>query len=134
MDKDQLEQHWPLASQLDIDLGVKSYFNNSQKEARYGSVQIQPQSFQDDILRVAPNLSSACSGNIKMQMMLSEKLLQCHPSKTCFVLFGSKEYEKQIREDMKLCPLKFGEFLMKEKDQDVYLGDVLSSNGLSPSP
>ena len=121
-----------LASQLDIDLGVKSYFNNSQEEARYGSVRIQPQSFQDNILRVAPNLSSACSGNIKMHMMLSERLLQCHPSKTCFVLFGSKEYEEQIREDMKLCPLKFGEFLIKEKDQDVYYPQTASQHQWTP--
>ena len=122
-----------LASQLDIDLGVESYFKNSQDESKYGSVRIQPQSFQDDILRVAPNLSSARSGNVKMHMMLSERLLQCHPKKTCCVLYGGMKFKEQIRGEMKLCPLKFGDFHMTEKFQDVYLGDILSSDGLSAS-
>jgi hypothetical protein len=122
-----------LASQLDIDLGISSYFSNSQEEASYGSVKIQPQSFQDDILRVAPTLTSARSGNIKLHMMLSERLLKCHPKKTCFVLIGSRKYKDQIREELKCRPLKFGDFSMMEKNQDMYLGDVLSTNGLGGS-
>ena len=122
-----------LASQLDIDLGISCYFKSSTDEAKYGSVRIQPQTFQDDILRVAPTLASARSGNIKLHMMLSERLLKCHPKKTCFVLYGSKIYKDQIRAELKAAPLKFGDFSMLEKDQDVYLGDVLHTNGLSCS-
>ena len=32
-----------------------------------------------------------------------------------------------------MCPLRFGELKMKEKEQDVYLGDVLSSRGQAAS-
>ena len=122
-----------LASQLDIDLGISCYFKSSSEEASYGSVRIQPQTFQDDILRVAPTLASARSGNIKLHMMLSERLLKCHPKKTCFILYGSKAYKDQIIQELESSPLKFGDFSMLEKNQDTYLGDVLNTNGLSSS-
>ena len=70
-----------LASQLDIDLGIKNYFENSQDEAIYGSVRIQPQTFQDDIQRCAKNVSDARVGNLKLYRMHSERLLSCHPKK-----------------------------------------------------
>ena len=122
-----------LASQLDIDLGIKDYFVNSKDEASYGSVRIQPQIFQDDIQRVARNVSAARIGNVKLQRMLSERLLRCHPKKTCFVMLGNLQYKKQVRNELEICPLRFGEFDMKEKEQDVYLGDVFSSKGLAAS-
>ena len=94
-----------LARQLDIDQGVSCYFKDSQDEASYGSVRIQPQSFQDDILRVAPSFESARSGNIKLHRMLSERLIKCHPKKTCFVLIGTKKYKQKVREEIKSLPL-----------------------------
>ena len=51
-----------LASQLDIDMGLKSHFEGSTDEAEYGRVRVRPQAFQDDILRVAKNTSSARAG------------------------------------------------------------------------
>ena len=122
-----------LASQLDVDLGIKCYFENSTDEAHYGSVRIQPQIYQDDILRVAPTLGSARVGNTKLHMMLSERLLVCHPKKTCYVLYGTKKYKQRVREEVETCPLMFGSFEMKEKEQDLYLGDVLHSLGLAAS-
>ena len=78
-------------------------------------------SFQDDILRVAPTLESARVGNVKVHRMLSERLLKCHPKKTCFVLIGSKKYKEKVRKEIEYLPLMFGDFPMLEKDQDVYL-------------
>ena len=65
--------------------------------------------------------------------MLSERLLRCHPKKTCFVLMGTNKYKEKVREEVKSAPLKFGDFSMLEKEQDVYLGDVLHTDGLSAS-
>ena len=36
-----------LASQLDIDMGIKSYFSSSTDEIKYGRVRVQPQAFQE---------------------------------------------------------------------------------------
>ena len=65
-----------LASQRDIDLGIKDYFEKSKDEASYGSVRIQPQAFQDDIQRIARNVSAARIRSVKLERMLSERLLK----------------------------------------------------------
>ena len=70
---------------------------------------------------------------MKFTMMFRERLLKCHPTKTCYVLYGSEKWKKEVREELERSPLKFGDFLMKEKEQGVYLGDVLSSRGLAAS-
>ena len=36
-------------------------------------------------------------------------------------------------EELEIASLKFGDFMMLEKESDVYLGDVLHSGGLSAS-
>ena len=46
---------------------------------------------------------------------------------------GTHEYKEKVREEKQYLPLKFGNFSMMKKGQDVYLGDVLSSDGLSAS-
>ena len=122
-----------LASQLDIDIGVQSYFRSSTNEISHGSVRVEPQEFQDDILNAVPDVSSARIGNIKMSMMLRERLLRCHPSKTCYLVYGSKKYKRKVEEELEASPLMLGEIEMKEKEWDVYLGDVLHSEGMSAS-
>ena len=38
-----------------------------------------------------------------------------------------------MREELEICPLMFGDLKMKEKEPDMYLGDVLHSAGLAAS-
>ena len=66
-------------------------------------------------------------------MMFRERLLRCHATKTCYLLVGSKKWKNKVKEELKARPLMFGSFPLKEKDQDVYLGDVISSEGLGAS-
>ena len=122
-----------LASQLDIDLGVNSYFKSSRDEIKYGSVRTQPQEFQDDILHAVPNVSSARISNIKLSMVLRERLLRCHPTKTCYLVFGNKDYKRKVKEELDNFPLMFGDFEMKEKQSDIYFGDVIHAGGLAAS-
>ena len=114
-------------------MGIKNYFSSSKDEIKYGRVRIQPQAFQDDILHAVPNIKSARISNIKLSMMLRERLLRCHPTKTCYLVFGSKSYKKEVKEELEDSPLMFGDFIMKEKESDVYLGDVIHSGGLAAS-
>ena len=60
-------------------------------------------------------------------------IIEVPSKKTCFFLFGSKKYKDKIRAELESTPLKFGNFSMLEKQQDVYLGDILNTNGLSGS-
>ena len=68
-----------------------------------------------------------------MSMMLRERLLRCHPKKTCYLVFGSKSFKRKVREELEICPLMFGDFEMKEKESYMYLGDVLHSGGMAAS-
>jgi hypothetical protein len=122
-----------LASQLDVDLGLKSHFSGSMDKPGYGSVSVWPQAFQDDILRVAQNTASARAGAVKLSSMLRERLLHSHPTKTCYILLGNRNYKQSVRDELEQCPLKFGDMEMPEKAEEAYLGDVISSGGLAAS-
>jgi hypothetical protein len=82
---------------------------------------------------VAEDVSSARIGNIKLSAMMDDKMLTCHPTKTCYLVVGTTRYRENIRNEVKKNPLMFGNFMCKEKDNDVYLGDVISSQGLEHS-
>ena len=65
--------------------------------------------------------------------MLKEKGLEAHPDKTSFIVCGSKDYKKSAKENLEDNPLVFGDFVMKEKISDKYLGQVLHGGGLEES-
>ena len=109
-----------LASQHDIDKGVQCYFKNSTDEACYGSVRVQPQSYQDDLARVVFDTSIARPGNVKLSVLLRERLLSCHPTKTINILFGFSKFKKEVRNELERSPLMFGDFRMNEKQQYLY--------------
>ena len=46
-------------------------------------------------------------------------------------MWGSKSYKSKVKEELADFPLRFGEFVMKEKESDVYLEDVIHSGGLA---
>ena len=50
-----------------------------------------------------------------------------------FYLFGTEKWKSKVREEFKESPLMFGSFEMKEKEQDIYLGDALNGKGLAAS-
>ena len=43
------------------------------------------------------------------------------------------QYKEKIQKELETNPVVFGDFQCKPKDQDVYLGDVISSRGLEAS-
>ena len=122
-----------LASGCDIARGVESHFSGSLEEITYGSVRLQPLSYQDDICRLAGSLESTRAGNIKLAGMLDSKGLRCHPDKTVLLVVGTKKFRQEAHEDIKKNPIMFGDFKVKTEDEDVYLGDVISTQGLDAS-
>ena len=122
-----------LASGADIARGLDSYFGGSMDEIQYGSVRCNPQGFIDDIARVAEDVASARVGYIKISAMMEDKMLTCHPTKTCYLVVGTTKYRENIQKEIEDNPLMFGKIVCKEKDSDIYLGDVISSQGLEHS-
>jgi hypothetical protein len=121
------------ASGLDIALGLQTQFSGSSDEVWYGRVRCKPQAFQDDIARLAEGINSMNAGNVKISEMLTLKGLECHADKTTFIIIGTKKYKKGIEEELRKKPIVFGNFQCKPKQQDKYLGDMISSAGLEAS-
>ena len=69
--------------------------------------------YQDDIMKGSPDVIAAQVGNIKLAAMLTEKGLEAHPDKTCFIVCGAKKYKEKAEQDLKRNPLMFGQFPVK---------------------
>ena len=122
-----------LNSQFNLDRGIQAYFSGSSDEYYYGRVRCQGVIFQDDTGRVSSSLQQAQSGNTKLNAVFKDKGLQAHPDKSCFIVCGSKEYKKKIKEELILTPLSVGEFIMKQEVMVKYLGMILHEDGVQAS-
>jgi hypothetical protein len=122
-----------LASALNLDMGLDSYFKGSKDEECYGKVRLQPLVYMDDTARASFDVNTMRAGNIKLASLMREKQLEIHPSKSGFLIFGSEQFKAACRLDIERNPVMLGNITMKEKEQEKYLGDILSSHGLSES-
>ena len=122
-----------LVSQANLDKGLMMFFGDSKEEICYGDVRIQPLAYQDDVLKGNKDVMAAQVGNIRLAAMLQDKGLEAHPDKTSFIVCGSRKFKQKAREDLENNPLMFGDFLVKERVSDKYLGQVLHSGGLEDS-
>ena len=122
-----------MASQLNLDKGVNEMFCGSSDEMYYGNVRLQPVIFQDDILRLGDSLVSVRVGNVKLNDVMGQKKLKFNSDKTGFIMMGDVTAKNRSRLLIKRSPIKCGEFDVKEKLQDKYLGDVFHNDGLAAS-
>ena len=122
-----------LASQVNIDKGVDRYFRGSCDETSYGTVRLQPIIFQDDVARIASGIRTAQAGNMKLANVMKEKQLKVHPDKTGYIVIGNAGYQEQIKKELEVSPIMFGNILTKNKIMDKYLGDMVHCEGLEAS-
>jgi hypothetical protein len=62
-----------LRNQLNIDKRIERYFCGSSDEVSYGTVRLQPIVFQDDVARIAGDITAAQAGNQKLSFVMKEK-------------------------------------------------------------
>ena len=122
-----------VVSAVNLDDGVRRFFEGSGDELSYGSVALKPLIFQDDIARLCVSQQSAQAGNNKLNQMTKLKQLECHPDKTGFILLGQKNNVEKIRREISKNPLFFGDFKTKEKEKEKWLGEISHQDGLSKS-
>ena len=122
-----------LVSQLNLDYGLHRYFAGSADEVYYGGVRCEYFAYQDDIGKPCAGVNEAQAANIKLSHMFKEKGLEAHPDKTCYVVFGSKSYKDKVNEQLETNPLYLGDFQVKRKESDRYLGQILHTNGVRAS-
>ena len=65
--------------------------------------------------------------------MARTKQLEMHPEKTCFVIMGKKEQIIKVEDQIRKNPILFGDFETKKRQNEKYLGDKLSEDGLGKS-
>ena len=68
-----------------------------------------------------------------MSKVMKEKGLALNQSKTSYLIMGSKRQVMQARREMEERPLTCGDFATNEKHVEKWLGQHLSSKGLSDS-
>ena len=122
-----------LVSQVNLDQGLMEYFEDSKDETSYGGVRLQPLAYQDDIMRSSKDVLGTQVGNIKLAAMLEEKGLEAHPDKTCFIVCGGSKFKEKVECDLQRNPLMFGQFQVRQREYDRYLGQTLHSGGLESS-
>ena len=97
-----------LVSQLNLDFGMKNYFSGSADEMYYGNVRCEYFAYQDDIGKPSTGVNQAQAANIKMTHLFSEKGLEAHPDKTCFIVFGAAKYKKEMSDQLEDTALSLG--------------------------
>ena len=68
-----------------------------------------------------------------MTSLFKEKGLTAHPDKTGYIVFGSKGYKEDIFKELEMCELSLGDFPVKRKISDRYLGQILHTDGVKAS-
>ena len=122
-----------LASQAMVDNGLEEFFSGSSDEMYYGRVRVESAAYQDDICKPNCDTITAQIGMTRLFAMLTERGLEAHEDKTGYIMFGSLKYKRERKKEMDELPLKFGNFRVKQKCQDKYLGQVLNEEGLAKS-
>ena len=66
---------------------------------------------------------------MKISQLFKEKGVEADPDKTCYIVFGAKEYRAKIDWELKDNPLCLGDFPVQRRESDRYLGQILHSEG-----
>ena len=69
------------------------------------------------------------SGNIKFSHLAAEKLLKFYAKKSCYIVFGSENFQAKVRLEIEEEPVKLSGTAMDEKSKEKYLGDMQSRAG-----
>ena len=64
---------------------------------------------------------------------METKLLNFNLDKSCYLVVGEETEQKKIRKELKETPLTLSGGLMKEVEEEKYLGDYISAKGLGDS-
>ena len=122
-------------SQLKVDRGISAYFKGSSDEEVYGAVRLQPLSWQDDVVGLNGEVRLVQAALNRLNYFVEESQLEIHPdqSKSSYVVFGSKNYKKEVEKETIEDPLRVGDVKLEESKSMTYLGEVLHQDGLAAS-
>ena len=112
---------------------MQNYFAESKDELSYANLRLQPLIFKDAILRLSKSVYEAQSGNVKLEKVAETKLLDFNVKKSAVMIFGNKKGKADISNQLNSSPLTLCGKELNRSEHERYLGDYLSSGGLSDS-
>ena len=123
-----------ILSFANLDKTMSAYFNGSNSEINYGDVRLSVLTFQDDALRMVDTLQKAQHGNELMSSAMKRKQLTLNIDKCSIIVFGKKAKVESIRNKINRDKsLTLDDKIVKAKEKDEYLGDMLHEAGLAMS-
>ena len=88
-----------IVSSLGLSSGVDDFFVESEHEIVYGLIRLQPQIYQDDLMRLCCDPISAQFGNDRLETLAETKLLTYNTKKTFIIFIGKKKAREKLEED-----------------------------------
>ena len=122
-----------VCSAVNLDNGIRDFFQFNEYEISYGDFLLSPAIFQDDVSRVCLDPVSAQFGNDKMEAVAETKLLDFNTDKSCFIIICKGKAKQEMQNQFSINPPQLYGKDMKQKPEDKYLGDQISSLGLAAS-
>ena len=115
-------------SSVNLDGGIREYFEDSNKEVVYSGLTLGPCLFQDDISRLAEDLAAVREGNDRVEKMAESKLLDFNLDKSCIVIIGKRKFRQKIERELEASPIIFCNQPMQTSESEKYLGDYVGSS------
>ena len=85
-----------ICSAVNLDNGVRDFFEGSEYELSYGDVVLAPALFQDDFSCMCDDQVSVQMDNDRMEAMAETKLLDINMDKSCLIVIGKPSIKKEM--------------------------------------
>ena len=123
-----------LVSQAVLDDGVMEHLTpGGELQMEHGDVPLAPLMWMDDVMNSADSLEKASEVNQKVNVLLKQRGLSLNKKKSVCIIIGSKKQKEIASKKLETNPLMCGDFQTKEKVEDKWLGQIISSSGLAES-
>ena len=100
-------------------------------QMEFGDVPLAPIMWMDDILNSVKGTKEAREANKRVDILMKQRGLSLNKDKSVCLILGSKKQKQDISRELENQPLVCGDFETKEKQQEKWLGQILSAAGLA---
>ena len=73
------------------------------------------------------------AGNLKFASLAAGKQLKYHPRKSCYLVYDPDNFKAKVNLEALEEPVMLGTSPLEDLQEENYLGDILSSKGLTES-
>ena len=92
-----------------------------------------PLMWVDDMLNATGDMKKARETNKKVDKLMKQRGLSLNEDKSICIIIGTKKQKQDATKEIAEEPLICGSFETKEKQEDKWLGQIISAKGLADS-